>query len=193
MWNLGPEHMKQMESIAHNFIIAKKVLAKINTIYDEAKLIKWIIILERWPLRAHWLILMCQEFEESFYSNSMQTETLESIYKRCVKNLICDRDWLFKAVDKISTKRWQTIFRLDHDSNSFDKYIHEEPQLQWTDISPSDTKSFFAVSFNFNYAIWSEIYNLVAIHVPASSSTTLTAQEQNWNPLYRTKAEKYSL
>ncbi len=98
-----------------------------------AKLLKWLILLEQWPVRMSWLLQFLEDYEQTQQWGKQNKKieldymSLFEVYRDYVEDRVFDTA-LSRCPPSLITA-YQDLFELDGDPETFDKLLEDERDL----------------------------------------------------------------
>ena len=157
---------RKMKRIANSYIIARVVASKLSSKKNEdilifqKKLLQFTILLEQWPCRMSWILLIVENFEQEPLNEGDEVpeigESLRSIFKKLLKKddtnySDCPLIEIYRLIVKVlihSSIDSENQLSRDGDPQIFEKILGEVCEgkrlvvndISRTDTSPADTE-----------------------------------------------------
>ena len=130
------DNPRKIKRIINMYRLARLLAPK--TVHEPAKIIRWLLMTEQWPLHTAWII---HSVEDDLQMKKVVPETsIQEVYNRVREHM--------------QSEKMQKAFSIDYDPTLFDVFIEKEPRFTVLDIL-----NLLPATFNLNPAIRWEVDN----------------------------------
>ena len=137
----NPRKIKRITNIYRAVRLISALSKRISSIAN-IKLLKWVILIEQWPVRMAWLIQALEDEEQKLQLNqksNLRSRLLKDFYKDYVEmriyNSYCRKDCPESLVN-----RYNKIYLLDSDPEIFEALL-ESSEIRIQDLGNSSSRS----------------------------------------------------